>query len=59
MVLLTGCIHRAMLLASQLPLKRAMGEKDEKGKAVRSTETYRVFTVDSKLDGKLFDVPPS
>jgi len=43
---------------TQLPLKRAMAEKDEKGKEVRSTETYRVFTVDSKLDGKLFDIPP-
>ena len=42
---------------TQLPLKRAMVEK-EKGKEIRSTETYGVFTVDSKLDGKLFDIPP-
>jgi len=38
---------------TQLPLKRA-----EAGKKQRSTETYGVFTVDSKLDGKLFDIPP-
>jgi hypothetical protein len=38
---------------TQLPLKRA-----EAGKTQRSTERYGVFTVDSKLDGKLFDVPP-
>ena len=35
-----------------LPLKRV-----EAGKRQSSTETYRVFTVDSKLDDKLFDVP--
>ena len=38
---------------TQLPLKRA-----EAGKKQRSMETYGVFTVDSKLDGKLFDIPP-
>jgi len=38
---------------TQLPLKRA-----ETGKRERSTETYGVFTVNSKLDGKLFDIPP-
>jgi len=38
---------------TQLPLKRA-----ETGVRQRSTETYAVFTVDSKLDGKLFDIPP-
>ena len=38
---------------TQLPLKRA-----EDGKKQRSTETYSMFTVDSKLDGKLFDIPP-
>jgi hypothetical protein len=37
---------------TQLPLKRT-----EAGKKQRSTETYGVFTVDSKLDDKLFDVP--
>jgi outer membrane lipoprotein-sorting protein len=37
---------------TQLPLKRA-----EDGKKQKSTETYGVFTVDSKLDDKLFDVP--
>ena len=42
---------------TQLPLKRAMAEKQE-GKEIRTTETYGVFTVDSKLDGKLFDIPP-
>jgi outer membrane lipoprotein-sorting protein len=42
---------------TQLPLKRAMaGKKDTK--VGDMTETYSVFTVDSKLDGKLFDVPP-
>jgi outer membrane lipoprotein-sorting protein len=42
---------------TQLPLKRAMAGKDKKtiGKLA---ETYGVFTVDSKLDGKLFDIPP-
>jgi hypothetical protein len=39
---------------TQLPLKRT-----EAGKKQRSTETYGVFTVDSKLDDKLFDVPPN
>jgi len=42
---------------TQLPLKRAMAEKQE-GKEIRTTETYGVFTVDSKLDGKLFEIPP-
>ena len=37
---------------TQLPLKRT-----EAGKTQGSTETYAVFTVDSKLDGKLFDIP--
>jgi hypothetical protein len=37
---------------TQLPLKRA-----EAGKTQGSTETYGVFTVGSKLDGKLFDIP--
>jgi outer membrane lipoprotein-sorting protein len=41
---------------TQLPLKRAMAEKQE-GKAIRTTETYGVFTVNSKLDDKLFDIP--
>jgi len=42
---------------TQLPLKRAIaGKKDTKIGDL--TETYRVFTVDSKLDGKLFDIPP-
>jgi outer membrane lipoprotein-sorting protein len=42
---------------TQLPLKRAMAGKDKKtiGDLV---ETYGVFTVDGKLDGKLFDIPP-
>jgi outer membrane lipoprotein-sorting protein len=39
---------------SQLPLKRA---EKETGKDNRSTETYGVFTVDGKLDGKLFEIP--
>jgi len=42
---------------TQLPLKRTMAEKQE-SKEIRTTETYGVFTVDSKLDGKLFDIPP-
>jgi len=37
---------------TQLPLKRAQA-----GKSQRSMETYGVFTVDSKLDDKLFNVP--
>jgi outer membrane lipoprotein-sorting protein len=42
---------------TQLPLKRAIaGRKDTKVGDL--TETYRVFTVDGKLDGKLFDIPP-
>jgi outer membrane lipoprotein-sorting protein len=40
---------------TQLPLKRA---EKENGKENRSTEMYSVFTVDSKLDDKLFDIPP-
>ncbi len=42
---------------TQLPLKRTVAGKDKKtiGDLV---ETYSVFTVDSKLDGKLFDIPP-
>jgi outer membrane lipoprotein-sorting protein len=39
---------------TQLPLKRA---EKETGKENRSTETYGVFTVDSKLDDKLFGIP--
>jgi outer membrane lipoprotein-sorting protein len=39
---------------TQLPLKRA---EKETGKENRSTETYSVFTVDGKLDDKLFDIP--
>jgi len=39
-----------------LPLKRTMAEKQD-GKEVRMTETYTVFTVDSNLDDKLFEVP--
>jgi hypothetical protein len=42
---------------TQLPLKRAMAEKQE-GKEIRTTETYGMFTVDGNLDGKLFDIPP-
>jgi outer membrane lipoprotein-sorting protein len=42
---------------TQLPLKRTIaGKKDTKVGAL--TETYSVFTTDSKLDGKLFEVPP-
>jgi len=42
---------------TQLPLKRVVaGKKDTKVGDL--TETYSVFTVDSKLDGKLFDIPP-
>jgi hypothetical protein len=37
---------------TQLPLKRTDARRSQ-----RSTETYGVFTVDSKLDDKLFDVP--
>ena len=44
-------------MTTQLPLKRTMAQK-ENGKEFRLTETYGEFTVDSKLDGKLFDVPP-
>ena len=41
---------------TQLPLKRAMaGKKDTKIGDL--TETYSVFTVDSTLEGKLFDIP--
>jgi outer membrane lipoprotein-sorting protein len=41
---------------TQLPLKRAIAAKDKRIGDL--TETYSVFTVDSKLDGKLFDIPP-
>ena len=41
---------------TQLPLKRVIaGKKDTKIGDL--TETYSVFTVDSTLDGKLFDIP--
>ena len=42
---------------TQLPLKRAIAGKDKKTIGDLA-ETYGVFTVDSKLDGKLFDIPP-
>ena len=42
---------------TQLPLKRTMAGKDKKTIGDLA-ETYSVFTVDSKLDGKLFDIPP-
>lgn len=42
---------------TQLPLKRTLARK-EQGKAFRLTETYGAFTVDGKLDGKLFEIPP-
>jgi hypothetical protein len=38
---------------TQLPLKRA-----ETGTRQRSTETYSGFSVDNKLNNKLFDIPP-
>lgn len=40
-----------------LPLKRAIAGKKET-KVGDLTETYRMFTVDGKLDAKLFDIPP-
>lgn len=40
--------------STHLPLKRAMVGTY----TGRSTETYHVFTVNSKLDGKLFEIPP-
>lgn len=43
---------------TQLPLKRTNAEKDAKGKGLKTTETYSVFTVDSKMEGKLFEIPP-
>ena len=42
---------------TQLPLKRAIAGKDKKTIGDLA-ETYGVFAVDSKLDGKLFDIPP-
>src|SRR5207247_2149211 len=43
---------------THLPLKRLIvGEKTGKNDDIRITETYSVFTVDSKLDGKLFEIP--
>jgi outer membrane lipoprotein-sorting protein len=42
---------------TQLPLKRTVAGKDKKTIGDLA-ETYSVFTVDSKLDGKLFDIPP-
>lgn len=42
---------------TQMPLKRAMAGKDKKTIGDLA-EAYGVFTVDSKLDGKLFDIPP-
>ena len=42
---------------TQLPLKRAMAGKDKKTIGVLA-ETYGVLTVDSKMDGKLFDILP-
>jgi hypothetical protein len=42
---------------TQLPLKRAIaGKKDTKIGDL--TETYNLFTVDRKLDDKLFEIPP-
>ena len=40
---------------TQLPLKRVM-VRVVKGKEFRSTETYSAFTLDSKLDRKLFEI---
>lgn len=42
---------------TQLPLKRAIAGKQDT-KVGDLTETYSVFTVDSKLDGKLFEILP-
>jgi outer membrane lipoprotein-sorting protein len=42
---------------THLPLKRAIAEKKDT-KIGDLTETYSVFTVDSALNGKLFDIPP-
>jgi outer membrane lipoprotein-sorting protein len=40
--------------ATLLPLKRVLVRKGKEA----STETYRSFTVDGKLDDKLFEIPP-
>jgi len=42
---------------TQLPLKRAMVNEVPGKQVFRSTEIYSVFTVDSKLDGQLFEIP--
>jgi hypothetical protein len=41
---------------SQLPLKRTLVLEDA-GQTIRVTETYSAFTVDGKLDPKLFEIP--
>jgi outer membrane lipoprotein-sorting protein len=41
---------------TQLPLKRVTKEKAD-GNKLQTNEIYRAFTVDSKLDGKLFEIP--
>jgi outer membrane lipoprotein-sorting protein len=41
---------------TQLPLKRLL-IGDDAGQTIRITETYNTFTVNGKLDPKLFDIP--
>lgn len=43
---------------TQLPLKRTFSFTTAKGNTLRTTDIYSKFTVDSKLDGKLFEIPP-
>jgi hypothetical protein len=42
---------------TQLPLKRAMVNEVPGKQVFRSTEIYSVFTIDPKLEGKLFEIP--